>query len=380
MPLTAPPPIESARLHVRLVVESDLPALLEVNGDKEVTKFLPYATWSSMTDADAWYKRMSGIQATGLALQFVVAEKQTGTAVGTCLLFRFEEASARAELGFVLGRAHWGTGYMGEALAALIDYAFGSMALRRLEAEVDPRNVSSGRLLQRLGFTKEGLLRQRWADKGEVKDVEVYGLLRHEWSTEPEPMIETSNRNTAMSTPRIAPIDPPYPPDVQAEFDRLMRGAPPLLLFRTVAHNPRVLQRMMAGGLLDRGSISIRSRELMILRTCARCGAEYEWGVHIATFGTKAEWTPAQIRSTVYGGADDACWSLEDSLVIRLADQFHDKNRVNDTLWEEVSAQFAADQLVELIMLAGLYHAVSYVVNATGVQHEAFAPRFPSVA
>ena len=72
-----------------------------------------------------------------------------------------------------------------------------------------------------------------------------------------------------MPMPRIAPLDPPYPDDVQSAFDKLMRGAPPLLLFRTVARNPRVLQRMMAGGLLDRGSIPLRSRELMILRTCA---------------------------------------------------------------------------------------------------------------
>lgn len=180
-----------------------------------------------------------------------------------------------------------------------------------------------------------------------------------------------------MKTPRIDPIDPPYPPDMQADFDKLMRGAPPLLLFRTVARNPRVLQRMMAGGLLDRGSISLRSRELMILRTCASCGAEYEWGVHVAIYGGKAEWTPEQLRSTVHGNADDACWSAEDRLVIRLADQLHDTSRVDDALWTEASAQFAEEQLVELIMLAGLYHAVSFMINATGVQHEAFAPRFP---
>jgi alkylhydroperoxidase family enzyme len=183
-----------------------------------------------------------------------------------------------------------------------------------------------------------------------------------------------------MPQPRITPIDPPYPADVQAEFDKIMRGAPPLLLFRTVARNPRVLQRMVAGGLLDRGSISLRSRELMILRTCARCGAEYEWGVHVATFGTKAQWTPEQLRSSVHGAADDACWSAEDRLVIRLADQLHDTSRVDDALWKEMSAQFAADQMLELIMLAGLYHAVSYVVNATGVHQEASTPTFPSAA
>ena len=183
-----------------------------------------------------------------------------------------------------------------------------------------------------------------------------------------------------MPTPRIAPVDPPYSPELQSDFDKLMRGAPPLLLFRTVARNPRVLQRMMAGGLLDRGSISLRSRELMILRTCARCGAEYEWGVHVATFGAKAQWTDAQLRSTVHGTADDPCWSPEDRLVIRLADQLHDTNRVDDLLWQEMSAQFAADQMIELIMLAGLYHGVSYMINAAVIQHESFAPKFPGAA
>ena len=183
-----------------------------------------------------------------------------------------------------------------------------------------------------------------------------------------------------MSEPRIKPINPPYTAELQADFDKLMRGLPPLLLFRTVAKNPRVLQRMMAGGLLDRGSIPIRLRELLILRTCASCGAEYEWGVHVAAFGTKAQWTEEQLHSSVYGGAGDACWNTEEQLVIRLSDQLHKTARVDDALWADLSARFAEEQLVELIMLAGLYHAVSFMVNATGVQHEAFAPRFPSSA
>ena len=79
-----------------------------------------------------------------------------------------------------------------------------------------------------------------------------------------------------MPSMRIAPIVPPYPAEIQAEFDKIMRGAPPLLLFRTIARNPRVLQRFLAAGLLDRGSIALRIRELVILRTCAQCGAEYE--------------------------------------------------------------------------------------------------------
>jgi hypothetical protein len=82
----------------------------------------------------------------------------------------------------------------------------------------------------------------------------------------------------------------------------------------------------------------------------------------------------------VYGNADDTCWGLEDRSVIRLADQLHDTNQIDNMLWKEISAHFAPDQLVEMIMLVGLYHAVSYMANALGVQRESFAPRFPDVA
>ena len=183
MPLSVPDPIDTPRLIVRPVTESDLPALLDVNGNEEVTRYLPYATWRSMADAEAWYQRMSGIQATGLARQLVVASRETDAVIGSCLLFRFEEGSARAELGYVLGRAHWGRGLMREALEALIDTAFGVMALRRIEAEIDPRNLPSTRLAERLGFTREGLLRKRWVAKGEAKDVAIFGLLQDEWRT-----------------------------------------------------------------------------------------------------------------------------------------------------------------------------------------------------
>jgi ribosomal-protein-alanine N-acetyltransferase len=180
MPLVDPGPIESERLTVRLLRESDLPALLEVNGDEVATALLPYPTWTSLDDARAWHSRMAGLQATGLALQFVVVSKASGRAIGTCLLFRYEEGSARVELGYVLGRAHWGCGLMREALTALLDHAFTSMSVRRVEAEVDPRNVASSGLLRRLGFSREGLLRERWVTKGEAKDVEVFGLLKRD--------------------------------------------------------------------------------------------------------------------------------------------------------------------------------------------------------
>jgi RimJ/RimL family protein N-acetyltransferase len=181
MPFAAPEPIEAERVRVRVLAEADLPALYDVNADETVTRLLPYATWTSMADAYAWFERMAGIQEHGLALQFVVADKASDRAIGTALLFRLDEGSGRAELGYVLGRAHWGRGLMHEALGALVDRAFGAMALRRLEAEVDVRNAPSARVLLGLGFSREGLLRERWVTKGEARDVEVFGLLRREW-------------------------------------------------------------------------------------------------------------------------------------------------------------------------------------------------------
>src|ERR1700761_4075132 len=108
---------------------------------------------------------------------------------------------------------------------------------------------------------------------------------------------------------RIAPLEPPYAPEIQAQFDRIMRGAPPLVLFRVVAGNARAWDKFLAGSLLDRGPLSLREREIVIDRTCANTGCEYEWGVHVATFAGPAGLTDDQVRATVSGKADAACWS-----------------------------------------------------------------------
>jgi [ribosomal protein S5]-alanine N-acetyltransferase len=181
MPLPAPLRIESARLVVRTVEAGDLADLLAVNGDDDVTRYLPYATWQSLDDGQAWLARMHALAASGTSAQLVLVDKASGRCIGSCLLFRLDEGSARAELGYVLGRTHWGQGLMIEALAAVISHLFGSGGLRRLEAEVNPANTASCRLLERLGFRAEGLLRQRWQAKGAVYDTRLYGLLRDEW-------------------------------------------------------------------------------------------------------------------------------------------------------------------------------------------------------
>jgi len=175
------PTIETPRLTIRLVEEEDLPSLLVMNADDAVTRYLPYESWKSAADGKAWFSRASARFAAGKAGQFVVVHRASRRVIGTCLLFRFEESSARAELGYVLTREYWGAGYMIEAMKAFLAFAFEQVGMRRLEAEIDPRNVSSVKLLDRLGFVREGLLRQRWAMKGEVRDSGLYGLLREEW-------------------------------------------------------------------------------------------------------------------------------------------------------------------------------------------------------
>lgn len=182
-----------------------------------------------------------------------------------------------------------------------------------------------------------------------------------------------------MSRPRVQPLQPPYAPEIQAAFERVMPpGVPPLKLFRSMAHNPRVLQRLIAGGLLDRGSIGLRERELLILRTTALCGAEYEWGVHVGAFNGKAGFTPEQIADTCATLPDAALWRASEQALLALADSLHSHSAVDDALWQRLEAHFRPEQLIECLLLVGFYHAVSFVVNGLRVEHEDDAPRFPA--
>ena len=178
-----------------------------------------------------------------------------------------------------------------------------------------------------------------------------------------------------MSNPRISPAEPPYDPAIAEAFARVMPpGFAPLTLFRIMARNPRVLERMFAGSLLDKGTITARDRELMILRTCARCGSEYEWGVHVTFFSAKAGLDEGQAAATVQditGGN----WNARDRLVLRMADALHETASVPDALWEELREEFTGEQLLELIALAGYYRTISYLTNACRIECEPFAAR-----
>ena len=178
--------------------------------------------------------------------------------------------------------------------------------------------------------------------------------------------------------PSIEPVSPPYSERVIASFETIMpKGVPPLGIFRVLAHNPRVLERVVNGGLLDKGAISVRHRELVILRTCALCSAEYEWGVHARAFGPKAGLDDPALHATWSEGSGWTGWDEASRLVLRLTETLHQTNTVDDALYAELTAHFASDALIELVVLAGLYHAISFVVNAFGVANEAFAHPVP---
>ena len=183
---------------------------------------------------------------------------------------------------------------------------------------------------------------------------------------------------------RIEPLAPPYSADVEQQLTAMMPpGVPPILLFRTVAKNLAMATAMRGWGGYELGSslsLTLRDREILIDRTCARCGCEYEWGVHIAFFGERAELRPEQITSLTHGQATDPCWNEErDRLLIECADALHDNATLDDRLYRRVADRFDEAQILDILMLCGWYHAISFAANGAGVALENGAPRFGDV-
>lgn len=182
-------------------------------------------------------------------------------------------------------------------------------------------------------------------------------------------------------TARIAALEEPFDAAEGAVLATMMpTGIPPIALFRTFARNLAMTSaiRTWGGYELSRNlSLSLRDREIVIDRTCARCGCEYEWGVHIVFFADRAGLTPTQVRSLTVGSPADTCWEIpRDSLLIEAVDALHDLSDIDDGLWERLSATFNEPQLIDLIMLTGWYHAISFGARALRVPLEPGTPLF----
>src|SRR5918992_4225772 len=155
--------------------------------------------------------------------------------------------------------------------------------------------------------------------------------------------------------PRIAPLEPPYDPELKAMLDKWMppnSGVEPLALFRTLAIHRELASRArpFGSGILGKGLVEPRLREVMIHRTCALTGAEYEWGVHVMGFAKPLGFTDEQLASTVHGDAGDPVWSDAERAVFRLADELHSSSTVSDELFAELERHLEPPQIIELCL------------------------------
>lgn len=177
---------------------------------------------------------------------------------------------------------------------------------------------------------------------------------------------------------RIMPLEPPYAPEIQEQFDAIMPpGVPPLVLFRTVATSARAYTKFRKGSLLDRGPLTLREREIVIDRTCALTRCEYEWGVHIAFFAAAARFTDEQVRATVLEPADAACWSEAEQVLIAAVDALHHRATWRGKEFDNLKAYYSDEKILEIIQLCGFYRTVAYFANGLDLPLEPSAARFP---
>jgi RimJ/RimL family protein N-acetyltransferase len=175
------PPPQTARLSLRPLAPADVPAFFTLFSDPVVARYLSAPPMTEPAQAGEKIRSIMQHYEAGDLLQLAIERREDKELLGTCTLHQMHRQNRRAELGYVLGSAWWGQGYMHEALVAFVGHAFGVLKLHRLEADIDPRNQNSAKSLERLGFQREGLLRERWIVAGEVSDSALYGLLASEW-------------------------------------------------------------------------------------------------------------------------------------------------------------------------------------------------------
>jgi RimJ/RimL family protein N-acetyltransferase len=181
MPVLTPTVLTTERLALRWMEERDTAAQFAIFSDPLVTRYWSGAAWTEMAQAEKSIAAALDDYRAGSALRFGVVLEATGEMIGNVSLHHISDQSRRCELGYALASAHWGCGYAREALRAALDYGFRQLDLNRVEADIDPRNEASGRVLEALGFRKEGYMPERWIVHGETADTVFYGLLRKYW-------------------------------------------------------------------------------------------------------------------------------------------------------------------------------------------------------
>ena len=175
------PIITATRVVLRWISEDDVDGLYEIFSNPQVMRYWSTVPLPDREAAAALQREIAQGNESETMFKWGIALRDSNKIIGSTTLFNLSLDNGRAELGYAMAHAYWGKGYMNEALRALLSHAFEVMELRRLEADVDPRNAASIRTLERLGFQREGFLRERWHVNGEIQDAFFYGLLRREF-------------------------------------------------------------------------------------------------------------------------------------------------------------------------------------------------------
>ena len=181
MPTLTPIELLTPRLKLRWLNESDADDYFAVFSDPQVMRYLGRPVWTDRAQALDQIAKMLDNQASGVGLRMAIELRETGRLIGDACLFHFDDANRRCETGYSLASQHWGRGYASEALEALLGYGFDTLDLNRVEADIDPANAASGRVLEKLGFRREGYMPERWIVNGAKADTAFYGLLRSYW-------------------------------------------------------------------------------------------------------------------------------------------------------------------------------------------------------
>jgi len=181
MPTLTPIELLTPRLKLRWLNESDADDYFAVFSDPQVMRYLGRPVWTDRAQALDQIAKMLANQANGTGLRMAIELRETGRLIGDACLFHFDDANRRCETGYSLASQHWGRGYASEALEALLGYGFDTLDLNRVEADIDPANAASGRVLEKLGFRREGYMPERWIVNGAKADTAFYGLLRSYW-------------------------------------------------------------------------------------------------------------------------------------------------------------------------------------------------------
>ena len=176
------PTLEGDRIRARPYRAADRDALYELYSDQALMRYWSFPPWTELAQADAYLAPLLDGPA---HYPWALARRTDDQLIGTATLFSIRLDQLRAELGYSLAAAEQGKGLAAEAMRLVLGFAFGELGLERIEADVDPRNLASCRLLERLGFQREGLLRARWRVAGEVTDSVMFGLLRGELAAPP---------------------------------------------------------------------------------------------------------------------------------------------------------------------------------------------------